>query len=429
MKILALEAENFKRLRAIEIRPQGNMVEITGANGAGKSSVLDALWVALAGLAASPIKPIREGQSKAFIKLDLGEIAVTRTFKAKESGEFTSSIVVEKGDGSRFASPQSILDSLLGTLTFDPLAFSRMDDRSQFDILTGFVPSLDFKAIETQKKADYDKRTDLNRKIKELRTLAESIHAIGGLPEKQVDENLLITELETASKHNADIEIRKANRVRLKTDIDSKRSEINRLDSEITRLENLKKELIEKADGDQKKLDSVPPLPEPVSVEEIKKKLADAKSKNVAFALHEEKLDYYEQASQIEREASALTKKMDDAERTKREAIEKAKLPVQGLSIADGFVTFKGIPFSQASDAERLRVSTAIAMAQNSKLRVIRIRDGSLLDENSMKILSEMADKNDMQVWIERVDTSGRIGFVIEDGAVKQKELKEGDAI
>jgi hypothetical protein len=41
-----------------------------------------------------------------------------------------------------------------------------------------------------------------------------------------------------------------------------------------------------------------------------------------------------------------------------------------------------------------------------------------------MKILEEMVDEKDFQCWIERVDSSGKIGFVIENGQLK---LQEGD--
>ena len=77
-------------------------------------------------------------------------------------------------------------------------------------------------------------------------------------------------------------------------------------------------------------------------------------------------------------------------------------------------------PFDQASDAERLRASCAIAMRGDAKLRVLRVRDGSLLDEDSLRLLSEMAEAEDWQCWVERVDTSGKVGIVIEDGKVKR---------
>jgi len=106
-------------------------------------------------------------------------------------------------------------------------------------------------------------------------------------------------------------------------------------------------------------------------------------------------------------------------------AIAKAKLPVEGLGFGEGVVLFNGLPLEQASDAEQLRVSVAIAMAGNSKLRVIRVRDGSLLDESGMKLLAELADANDMQVWVERVDTTGKVGFVIEDGRLRDAPAEE----
>jgi hypothetical protein len=53
---------------------------------------------------------------------------------------------------------------------------------------------------------------------------------------------------------------------------------------------------------------------------------------------------------------------------------------------------------------------------------VLRIRDGSLLSEKSMAVIAEMAEANDFQVWVELVDTSGRVGFVLEDGTVRDAE-------
>lgn len=53
MKIIRLDAANVKRLKAVEITPDGTLQVVTGANGAGKSSVLDAIWLALGGGPAS----------------------------------------------------------------------------------------------------------------------------------------------------------------------------------------------------------------------------------------------------------------------------------------------------------------------------------------------------------------------------------------
>jgi len=79
LQIVNLKAENYKRLVAVDISPSGNIVTLSGRNAQGKSSVLDAIWAALAGGDASRAtkQPIRDGQDSASVTLDLGEYIVT----------------------------------------------------------------------------------------------------------------------------------------------------------------------------------------------------------------------------------------------------------------------------------------------------------------------------------------------------------------
>ena len=114
-----------------------------------------------------------------------------------------------------------------------------------------------------------------------------------------------------------------------------------------------------------------------------------------------------------------LTAAMTVLEKQKTDAIAAASFPVPGLGFNDTGVTFKGLPFAQCSSAEKLRVSVAVAMSAAPKLRVIRITDGSLIDSKNLEILSTLAKENDFQLWIEKVDESGKVGVYIEDGEVK----------
>lgn len=128
--------------------------------------------------------------------------------------------------------------------------------------------------------------------------------------------------------------------------------------------------------------------------------------------------DYQKRAQELENQSNGLTETMAARSKVKQDAIAKAKMPVEGLGFGDGVVLHNGVPFDQASSAEQLRVSVAIAMAANPKLRVIRIQDGSLLDDTSMQVITDMARDHDMQVWMEKVDSTGKVGIVIEDGEV-----------
>ena len=84
-------------------------------------------------------------------------------------------------------------------------------------------------------------------------------------------------------------------------------------------------------------------------------------------------------------------------------------------------VLVDGLPFAQAAASRKIRVSVALAMALNPKIRVIRIMDGSLLDEDAMKTVYEMAVERDFQVWLETVDSGAPGAIVIEDGHIKEK--------
>ena len=50
MKIIELQAENVKRLKAVDITPDGTLQIIGGRNAQGKSAVLDSIWLELSGV-------------------------------------------------------------------------------------------------------------------------------------------------------------------------------------------------------------------------------------------------------------------------------------------------------------------------------------------------------------------------------------------
>lgn len=425
LKIISLQAENLKRLTAVRIDPRGNLVEIRGRNAQGKSSVLDAIWWALAGAGNIQTDPIRKGQERAVVKLDLGDLVVTRTFTKQDDGSFRTSITVENGEGARFPSPQRMLDDLLGSLTFDPLAFARMKPKEQFDALKGFVPGIDFANIEGLNRADFEKRTAVNRKVKELTAQAQAIAIPEALPAERIDETALVSEIADVGNFNAQIDLRADRRKQAEAS-----AKAHRADAEVARDKAIDlraqadawdKEAAEHdavaADLEQK-LAAAPALEEKKDAAEVTKRLEEAKRTNALIDQAARRTQLQEQAKAAQAEADALTAAIEARDKAKLEAIAAAKLPIDGLGFGDEAITLNGLPFEQASDAERLRASCAIAMASNPKLRVIRVRDGSLLDEDGMRLLGEMADAHDCQVWVEAVDSSGRVGIVLEDGHV-----------
>jgi chemotaxis protein histidine kinase CheA len=417
MKILMLTAENIKKLVAVEITPVADVVEITGKNGQGKTSVLDSIWWALAGATHIQAKPIRKGQTKARVRLNLGEIIVERKFT--EGGNPAGTLVVESVDGARYPSPQRMLDSLIGELSFDPLAFSRMDPRKQFDELRSIAKlDVDLEALDTANRTDYARRTELNRAIKENKVRAAAIVVPEDLPAEKIDESALLDQLQAAGEKNADIEKRKGRRADTAQRIVECKQVAEELRQKAKDTIAAAESVEQQAVDFQAKLDAAEPLPEPVDLSTIREQLRQAHAINDQIDKRFNRSEIEAQAADYEKAALAATEAMAAREKQKADAIMAAQLPVEGLGFGDGVVTYNGVPFEQASSAEQLRVSLSIAMAANPKLRVIRIQDGSLLDDDSMAQIAEMAKANEYQVWIERVDTTGKVGIVIEDGMV-----------
>lgn len=454
MKIIALQAENIKKLTAIEIRPDGNLVQITGKNGQGKTSVLDSIWWALAGATHIQAEPIKTGATKARIRLDLGEIIVTRTFKKSETGETTTGITVENADGVKIASPQTMLDKLLGQLTFDPLAFTRLDAKEQFNTLAHFVPEIDFDAHQAANQADYDLRTGINRRAVEAKAAAAKIEVPPDCQTEKVDTTVLTSEIVEAGKANTLRETKKANRekalAKAKADLDQCQKDLTARDAKWTaKIKELMQALEQAKDQSrlelkeamdnvaamkaeyekvEAKIQAAGPLPEPVDTKPLEEKIANASAINKIVELWQTRQEWLKQHADLSAEAQTITERMEFRNTALKAKIAAAKFPVEGLTLEPVAVLLNGLPFNQAAESQQLRASVAVAMALNPKLKVIRIKDGSLLDEEGMKLLAEMADNGDFQVWVERVASDGKVGFVIEDGQLKGAPEPKSDS-
>lgn len=426
MKIVKFEAENVLRLKAVSIEPTGNVVEITGENGAGKSSTLNAIWMALGGKAVDPSEPIRAGEEKGSITLDLGELIVTRTFRRdSEGGPYKHSLNVTNRDGMKAQKPTEYLAAICGKLSFDPLAFTRMDAAKQMAELRRFVPAVDFDAIDRANQEDYEERTAVNRRAKDLRAQAAGIIIPDGASPERVDISDANRALTEAHEQNAGTERRRNNRAAVAQNIANDRaaadqcvSDIAELQERIKALETKRDQHLANAEREQARLDAAGPLPDLVDTASIIAKIENAQHINALVDKIERKADLEKRAADAEAEAEALTKAIDGRKKKIAEAVAAAKMPIDGLTFGDGEVLLNDVPLSQASQAEQIRISVAIAAAMNPKLRIAHIRDGSLLDRNSWKALAEFADANDLQVWVETVESDRPGAVVIEDGRV-----------
>ncbi len=415
MRIIKLTAENFKRLRAVEIEPNGAVVVVRGRNAQGKSSVLDAIWAALGGKRAVPGKPIREGENHSEITLDLGEYIVTRSFTEKDSY-----LTVKSREGAKIANPQQLLDSLIGAISFDPLEFARMkatDQAKQLAEITG----VNFDGLNSERANLFSIRTETNRRVKHLTGLVdEARKKCNGFDEdlQPVDVGSLMTTYESAQTRHTE-HLRALDRLNARTlTLKGKQDERARL---LARIAELDEEIM----AEQQQIGAAEKALELAGAElpdltALQKQLQDAAAVNAMAEAVRSFRSLNEQLATESARADELTRDIEAIDRKKAELVAKADLPVNHLSFDENGVYYKDVPFEQCSSSEQLKVSTALAISFNPKLRVIRITDGSLLDEESLGVLESIAESEDFQIWLEKVDDSETgVGILIEDGMIK----------
>jgi len=168
-KIVRLEAENIKGIKVVDITaPAVNIIRITGANEQGKTSVLDAITMAIGGANCIPPDPIRHGANEAHITLDCGEFIVERRWTDPDDLTKTY-LTVKARDGKKYSSPQALLNSWIGSLSFDPLEFAGMEAKQQMETLAKLIKlDIDLDEWEIQQKGTSEERTIINRRIREL---------------------------------------------------------------------------------------------------------------------------------------------------------------------------------------------------------------------------------------------------------------------
>ena len=410
MRIIQLKSENVKKIKAIDITPKTDVVIISGNNGAGKTSVLDSIWYALQGrigLKETPM-PIRKGQKKASVTLTLEDFVVTRTWTADDK----SYLKVTNREGLTYNSPQELLDGFIGELTFDPLEFAQMKEKDQRDLLLKLA-NIDINQYD-EKIARLKEERRIQGQTVKLYEGERDNRDFSGVPAEEIFMTALYCDLEEAVDYNRDIDATNHRIEQQQEMVKAKEKRILDLEDEINVLKVGIKKYNNAIEIDLRFL------------EENKKKDIEyiRKSINASLAINE-LVQARNRNIQADYKRDLAQKAYDDYTTginmvlsQKETALKNAKMPVAGLGISDTGVTYDEIPFSQLSSSEQLIVSLWVAMSLNPKLKVIRITDGSLLDDKSMNVITKCAMAEKYQVWIEKVDGTGKIGFYIEEGEV-----------
>lgn len=450
LRIIEFHAEHVKRLNAVTIRPdpEQSVVLLTGKNRQGKSSTIDAIWWALGGKSAIPSKPIKKGASGAMIQLDLGEFTVTRRFT--ENGKY---LEIRTKDGFKAPRPQEFLSTRLADRARNPLEFMRLSSEDQVIALQDMVDikldpadfaritGLDTRGIKPEsdpiKLLDdayghiYKKRTDTNIEVRRLDGATKSL-MIEIPPDRRDTKPVSVQGLFEERKLLEKTRQRNDERRRLfeedaraiaavRSQIADKTSEIEVLEAKLASLRGAKDILEHRVriteEAHNREMATVTALTDP-DFSDIDARIAAADEMNRVAGQIKLLSEHEVALAAVRAESGLLSQKLTDIKEFRKRLIEEAGLPVPGLGLEGGEVTFNGIPLSQASGREQIEISCAICAAQNPSIGILTIDVGwSDLDAEGKAALESFAKEKGLQIWCTQVmESPGDLGFHIYDG-------------
>lgn len=427
MTVVQLSVDSFRRIKAANVKPTPTgLVLVRGRNGQGKSSLIGSMLDAF-GVEKSEL-PITEGEHAGSVCFTLADregkpqLIVRERITRDSAGKAKRALTIEAADGSNISGPSAVLKELRGRFA-DPVAFLEMPPAEQVKVVLGTL-GLDeqLRELEARAQGAYDRRRDLGRESDRL-TKAEAALAeeVAGLPPPPTNGSVdgLARQLQEANAHND--RVRDLDRSRLSCEDAGRRA--------AERVRDLKEQLVAaEAEVDRLREQWVERSAQLrgmvfIDVEPIVEQLREHEEA-AKFAGRRE---LYEK-TRLDAEAARVAHQNEEAalEATRAKIAEllgSTAFPIDGMAYDHEakVLSIGGIPFSQASQAERLRAAAAVAMAGEPPIRVIFAREGSLLDEESRMQLSQLAEERGWQLWLEVVDSNREgAGIWIEEGEAFQ---------
>lgn len=417
VKIMALEAENVKRIKAVALTPSPTGLTLVGGNNnQGKTSVLDALAWALGGDRFRPDAAQRDGAiAPAHLKVTLSNgVVVERKGKS-------ASLTVTDPTGRR--SGQQLLNAFVEPLALDLPRFMDATDKEKADILLriiGIGSELHTRDLEI--KALYDKRTFTGQLAAQKKHFAEELISYPDAPEEPVSASELIRQQQDILARNGENQRLRAQYAELEQQVQQCVDELKRTRERIATLQQLADEL----DAKHTKLfnqretarKTVSQLQDE-STAELEASIRDIEETNRKVRANLEKSRAEDEAAQYASEYDRLTESIQQKRADRMALLNGADLPLPGLSVEDGVLTYKGKHWRDMSGSDQLRVAAAIVRRLNPDCGFVLLDKLEQMDMTTLQEFSAWLEAEGLQAIATRVSTGSECQIIIEDGMVK----------
>ena len=413
VKITQFEAENVKRIKALTLTPAENgLTVIGGRNNQGKTSSLDAIVWALCGERYRPSQAVREGSViPPRMRMELSNGVVV-----ERSGK-NSDLKVTDTRGRRAG--QTLLNSFVEELALNMPKFMQSTSKQNADTLLRHIGLEDqVLTLEREEKELYDRRRAVGQLYEQKAKYAEELPSWPDAPSEPVSALELIHRQQDILARNGENQRKRDRAKKLDEQCAIAKEQVE--DLEMRLREAKEKYLALRADCETAQRDALDLQDE--STVELEQSLRDVEAVNAKVRTNQDKARAAAEAKQYSDQYAALTESLEEVRQRKLDLLTGADLPLPGLSVEDGELTYQGRPWDCMSGSDQLKVSTAIVRALKPDCGFVLLDKLEQMDLETLREFSAWMEAEGLQGIATRVSTGEECSIIIEDGFAKEPE-------
>ncbi len=402
IKISQLELENVKRIKACAIVPAANGLTIIGGdNNQGKTSVLDGIAWALGGDRFRPSEPARDGSvlpPSIHIELSNGLI-VERKGK-------NSDLKVIDPEGNK--SGQQLLNEFVETLAINLPKFMQASNREKADTLLQIIGvGAELYELERQESELYNRRLTIGQIADQKKKYAAEMTYHPDAPKDLISASDLIKQQQTILARNG--ENQRMRERRDYCDRELAQAQIA-FDEAKRRLELAEQNTVIARKSAEDLHDE--------STEELERNISNIDSINIRVRANLDKEKAETDAQEYSSQYDGLTGEINGVRQKKMDLLNGTKLPLDGLSVENGELTYKGYKWDGLSGSDQLKVATAIVRAVNPKCGFVLLDKLEQMDLKTLQEFGAWLETEGLQAIATRVSTGDECSIIISDGYV-----------
>lgn len=413
IKINTLQIENIKRVKAVALNPAENgLTVIGGKNGQGKTSVLDAIAWALGGDRYRPSNAEREGSTlPPHIKLELSNgLTVERSGK-------NSALKVVDTTGKR--SGQQLLNEFVEQLAIDLPRFLQASNREKADTLLQVIGVGDrIHELEAKEHDVYNRRRMIGQDADRKRKYADELPFYPAAPKELVSALDLIRQQQDILARNGENQRKRMRANQIEHEYGKAAAHVSLLKSQLAAAQKQLTQL--EADLEIAQKDALDLKDE--STEEVERSLQEIEQINIQVRANCDREKAKQDADYYAQQYQELTAELEDIRHDKYALLNSAELPLPGLSVEDGELTYNGKKWDCMSGSDQLIAATAVVRAVNPKCGFVLLDKLEQLDADTLLNFGSWLEEQGLQAIATRVSTGPECSIIIEDGFVTPEQ-------